>query len=104
MGPALRQRGRRMAPHVLVMGARRIVREARQPAPGLLCCSNRGSQHASAASRPKLAAYGMLASMSGTGDRDVHTVAGRFFATMELAQVMTHDWHTREEVRRAIFR
>jgi hypothetical protein len=30
--------------------------------------------------------------------------AERFFATVEFALVMTHDWHTREDAQRAIFR
>jgi transposase InsO family protein len=36
--------------------------------------------------------------------RGVNAVAESFFATLEFELVMTHDWHTREEARRAIFR
>ena len=45
-----------------------------------------------------------LASMSGKGDNYDKAVPESFFATLEFELVMTHDWHTREEARRAIFR
>ena len=46
----------------------------------------------------------MLASMSGKGNCYDNAVAESFFATLELEQLMRHDWHTRDEARRAIFR
>jgi putative transposase len=46
----------------------------------------------------------MLASMSGKGNGCDNAVADRFFATLEFELLMKHDWHTREEARRAIFR
>ena len=88
----------------LVLSALRMAREARQPAPGVIFHSDRGSQYASAAHRTELAAHGMLASMSGKGDCYDNAVAESFFATLEFELVMTHDWHTRDEARRAIFR
>ena len=87
----------------LVLSALRMAREARQPAPGLIFHSDRGSQYASAAHRTELAAHGMLASMSGKGDCYDNAVAESFFATLEFEPVMRHDWHTREKARRAIF-
>jgi transposase InsO family protein len=65
---------------------------------------DRGSHHASAASRTALAAHGMPASMSGKGDCYVNVVAENFFATLEFELAMMQDWHTQEEARRAIFR
>jgi transposase InsO family protein len=88
----------------LVLSALRMAWEARQPAPGVIFHSDRGSQYASAAHRTELAAHGMLASMSGKGDCYDNAVAESFFATLELELVMTHEWHTRDEARRAIFR
>ncbi len=88
----------------LVTSALRMACDARQPAPGLIFHSDRGSQYASAAYRTALAAHGMLASMSGKGDCYDNAVAESFFATLEFELVMTHDWHTRAEARRAIFR
>ncbi|WP_309671598.1 IS3 family transposase [Gemmatimonas sp.] len=75
-----------------------------QPAPGVIFHRDCGSQYASAAHRTELAAHGMLASMSGKGDCYVNAVAETFFSTLDFELVMTHDWHTREEARRAIFR
>lgn len=88
----------------LVLSALRMAREARQPAPGVIFQSDRGSQYASAAHRRELAAHGVLASMSGKGNCYDNAVAESFFATLEFELVMRHDWHTREEARRAIFR
>ncbi len=88
----------------VVLSALRMAREARRPAPGLIFHSDRGSQYASAAYRAELQAHGMLASMSGKGDCYDNAVAESFFATLEFELIMRHDWHTREEARRAIFR
>jgi transposase InsO family protein len=87
----------------LVLGALRMARDARQPPPGLIFHSDRGSQYASACYRQELAAHGMVASMSGTGDCYDNAVAESFFATLEFELLMKHDWPTREEARRAIF-
>ena len=88
----------------LVTSALQMARDARQPAPGLIFHSDRGSQYASEAYRTALAAHGMVASMSAKGDCYDNAVAESFFATLEFELVMTHDWHTRAEARRAIFR
>lgn len=88
----------------VVLSALRMAREARRPAPGLIFHSDRGSQYASAAYRAELDAHGMLASMSGKGDCYDNAVAESFFATLEFELIMRHDWHTRAEARRAIFR
>ena len=88
----------------VVTSALRMARDARHPAPGLSFHSNRGSRYASAAYRAELARHGMLASMSGTGNCCDHTVAERFFATSEFELIRKHDWHTRAQARRAIFR
>ena len=88
----------------LVLSALRMAREARHPGPGLLFHSDRGSQYASGEYRTALAAHGMIASMSGTGDCYDNAVAESFFATLEFELLMKNDWHTREEARRAIFR
>jgi putative transposase len=88
----------------LVTSALRMARDARNPAPGLIFHSDRGSQYASAAYRAELEAYGMLASMSGKGNCYDNAVAESFFATLEFELIMKHDWHTRAAARRAIFR
>jgi putative transposase len=88
----------------LVLSALRMAREARQPAPGLLHHSDRGSQYAAADYRQELEARGMIASTSGKGDCYDNAVAESFFATLECELIMRNDWSTRAEARRAIFR
>lgn len=88
----------------LVLSALRMACAARHPAVGLLFHSDRGSQYASGEYREELAKHGMIASMSGKGDWYDNAVAESFFATLEFELLMKHDWHTRDEARRAIFR
>ena len=88
----------------LALAALRMAREARQPPPGLIHHSDRGSQYASGAYRAELAAHGMIASMSGTGDCYDNAVAESFFSTLEFELLMQSDWHTREDARHSIFR
>ena len=88
----------------LALSALRMARDARRPAPGLLDHSDRGSQYTSGAYRTKLAAHGMIASMSAKGDCYDNAVAESFFSTLEFELLMRNDWHTRDEARRAIFR
>jgi len=88
----------------LVTSALQMAREARHPAPGLIFHSDRGSQYASEAYRTELTAHGMLASMSGKGDCYDNAVAESFFATLEFELIMQHDWHSRDEARRSLFR
>lgn len=88
----------------LALSALRMAREARHPAPGLIHHSDRGSQYASGAYRDELAAHGMVASMSAKGDCYDNAVAESFFSTLEFELLMKHDWHSKEEARRGIFR
>jgi transposase InsO family protein len=87
----------------LVLSALRMACAARQPAPGLVFHSDRGSQYASAEYRRALAAHGMTASMSGKGDCYDNAVAESFFATLEFELLRKHDWTTPEEARGALF-
>lgn len=88
----------------LALSALRMARDARHPAPGLIHHSDRGSQYASGAYRDELAAHGMVASMSAKGDCYDNAVAESFFSTLEFELLMQHDWHSKEEARRGIFR
>lgn len=88
----------------LVLSALRMACAVRRPAPGLMFHSDRGSQYASGAYRDELAKHGMIASMSAKGDCYDNAVAESFFATLEFELLRKHDWHTRAEARRAIFR
>ena len=62
------------------------------------------AQYASGVYRTALATHGMIASMSGKGDCYDNAVAESFFATLEFELLRKHDWHTRDDARRAIFR
>jgi putative transposase len=75
----------------------------RQPAPGLLHHTDRGSQYASGDYRALLAAHGLACSMSGKGDCWDNAVAESFFATLEHELIAVSDWATRAEARQAIF-
>jgi putative transposase len=88
----------------LTLSALRMARTARHPAPGLLHHSDRGTQYTAGEYRAELAAHGMVASMSKKGDCYDNAVAESFFSTLEFELLMRHDWHTREQARRAIFR
>ncbi len=88
----------------LTLSALRMARMARRPEPGLIHHSDRGSQYTSGDYRAELAAHGMIASMSGKGDCYDNAVAESFFSTLEFELLMKHDWHTRDDARRAIFR
>lgn len=88
----------------LTLSALQMAREARRPAPGLVHHSDRGAHYTSKAYRAACRAYGMVASMSRKGDCWDNAVAESFFSTLEFELVMRHDWHTKAEARRAIFR
>ena len=88
----------------LALSALRMAYDARRPVAGLIHHSDRGSQYASSDYGAELAARGMLASMSGKGDCYDNAVAESFFATLEFELIMQHDWPTKAEARRAIFR
>ena len=72
----------------LALSALRMAREQRQPAAGLIHHSDRGSQYAASEYRAELAAHGMIASMSRTGNCYDNAVAESFFATLEFELIM----------------
>jgi putative transposase len=88
----------------LALSAVRMALSTRRPRPGLLHHSDRGSQYAASEYRALLAAYGIEASMSRKGNCWDNAVVESFFATLELELIVKHDWRTRDEARRAIFR
>ena len=62
------------------------------------------TQYAAGVYRTELAAHDMLASMSAKGDCYDNAVAESFVSTLEFELLMQHDWHTRNDARRGIFR
>lgn len=74
----------------------------RQPAPGLIQHTDRGSQYASQAYRAVLRSHGIVQSMSRRGDCWDNAVAESFFATLEHELLATADFHSHREAERAI--
>jgi transposase InsO family protein len=88
----------------LTVSALQMAIGRRDPPPGLLHHSDRGSQYACAEYRAVLAVHGMVASMSRKGNCWDNAVAESFFATLELELIDTTRWATREAARRALFK
>jgi len=75
----------------------------RQPPPGLVIHTDRGSQYASGEYRKRLTAAGITCSMSRKGNCWDNAVAESFFATLKGELANDADWGTRNEARREIF-
>lgn len=75
----------------------------RQPGPGVLHHTDRGSQYAAGDYRALLTAHGMVCSMSRVGDCWDNAVAESFFATLKWELADEADWATREDARAAVF-
>jgi len=87
----------------LALDALTMAITARQPGPGVLQHTDRGSQYASGDYQALLAAHGMTCSMSRKGDCYDNAVAESFFATLKAELVEEADWPTREAARAAVF-
>ncbi len=74
----------------------------RQPGPGLLHHSDRGSQYSSRDYQKQLAARGIVCSMSRRGDCWDNAVVESFFATLKRELVHRHRWATRGSMTRAL--
>ena len=87
----------------LVEDALRMALYERQPDPGLLHHSDRGSQYASEQIRQILAAKHIRVSMSRTGNCYDNAVMESFFSTLKCEWVHHQDYKTRMEASRDIF-
>ena len=87
----------------LTLGALNRALEARQPQPGLLHHSDRGSQYTAEAYRARLRSRGFEVSMSRKGDCWDNAPLESFFATLKKELLRGADFATRREARRAIF-
>jgi len=76
---------------------------SRQPAPGTLHHSDRGSQYAAGDYQDILIAHAMDCSMSRVGNCWDNAVAESFFATLKRELADDADWATRDEARTAVF-
>jgi len=95
-----------MADHLrveLALSALEMALRARRPPPGLVHHTDRGSQYTAAAYQARLAASGLICSMSRAGECLDNAVAESFFATLKAELVDTRTWPTRAAARLAIF-
>lgn len=86
----------------LALAALQRALALRQPAPGLVHHTDRGSPYTSGVYQALLAARGITGSMSRAGNCWDNAVAESFFATLEHELIAPHDWATRWEAHRAI--
>jgi transposase InsO family protein len=87
----------------LVEAALRMALYERQPDPGLLHHSDRGSQYASAQMRQILDDEHIVVSMSRKGNCYDNAVMESFFSTLKCEWVSHQDYHTRTQARLDVF-
>lgn len=95
-----------MADHLrveLVSAALAMATASRSPAPGLVHHSDRGVQYCCGEYRAELEAWGMVASMSRTGDCYDNAPQESFWATLKKELMGEEPFATREQARAAIF-
>ena len=81
----------------LVIKALRMAIVRRNPLPGLICHSDRGSQYCSKSYQKLLKAYDMKCSMSKKGDCWDNAVVESFFATLKKERVFHKKYFTRNQ-------
>jgi putative transposase len=86
-------------PAQLVCAALRMAIVSRQPKPGLLVHSDRGSQYASEAHTQLLAQHGLIASMSRKGNCWDNAVMERFFLNLKMERIWHRDYANHEEAK-----
>lgn len=87
----------------LARAALRMALTPRRPQPGLLQHSDRGCQYASADYRALLAAHGLAASMSRTGNPDDNAARESFYSTLKTECLHRQELGTRAEGRAVTF-
>jgi transposase InsO family protein len=76
----------------------------RQPLPGLIVHSDRGSQYCSRSFKELLDTNGYRQSMSSTGNCYDNAITESFFATLKTELIYDERYQTRNEARRSIFK
>jgi len=87
----------------IVLDALRMALLRRQPGPGVMFHSDRGSQYAGKACRRLLLDHGMTSSMSRKGDCWDNAVIESFNATIKTELIHRAKWITREDARTAVY-
>ena len=75
----------------------------RNPSKGLIFHSDRGSQYTSSSFRELIKIYGMVQSMSSTGNCYDNAITESFFHTLKTELIYWKSYQTREEAKRSIF-
>lgn len=94
-----------MAPSMLaelVCTALQMAIRQRQPAPGLIVHTDRGSQYASALYQALLAEHGVVCSMSRQGNCWDNAVAERFFLNLKMERVWQRHYANQAEAKNDI--
>lgn len=81
----------------LVCRALQLAIVQRQPAPGLIVHSDRGSQYASSAHQALLTRHGLVGSMSRKGNCWDNAVMERFFLNLKMERVWQNDYANHAE-------
>lgn len=89
-------------PAALPVSALKMAIQQRNPAPGLIVHSDRGSQYASEQYQAVLARHGLICSMSGLGNCWDNAVVERFFLNLKMERVWQRRYGDRDEARRDI--
>ena len=84
-------------PAELVCAALQMAIAARNPKPGLIVHSDRGSQYASALHQAVLAKHQLIGSMSRKGNCWDNAVMERFFLNLKMERVWQRDYANHEE-------
>jgi transposase InsO family protein len=91
-----------MAPNMpaeLVCTALNMAIQQRQPGPGLIVHSDRGSQYASDLYQKLLAKHGFICSMSRKGNCWDNAVAERFFLNLKMERVWQREYANHAEAK-----
>ena len=88
----------------LAIDALRRAIKNRNPAPGLLHHSDRGSQYCSVDYQAELRKHGILISMSGKGNCYDNSMVETFFKTIKSELIWSVAWQTRQQAENAIAR
>lgn len=89
-------------PATLVTSALNLAIQSRNPKPGLIVHSDRGSQYASEEHQSLLAKHKLICSMSGKGDCWDNAVVERFFLNLKMECVWQRRYAGRAEAQRDI--
>ena len=89
-------------PAALVCNALRMAVNARQPEPGLLIHSDRGSQYASGEYQALLQQHGLICSMSRKGNCWDNAVMERFFLNLKMERVWQREYANQMEASKDI--